>query len=581
MQHLQKTGGWGAPPFGVSTFRPSDVERFRRSGVSSNVTSPCLFPFNVFYLSRLHGHRRQPRQSPRATPTRLPGANSPQYRSQSHRPQLSLARALQRVPWHGHVAAHAHPPGVAERARSVSLQPRQLAGLFCRSHLAPWFADGFSGAHSSAPGRVRKLFSSAANRLARNSFPCAESSRVLAHVRLALGPDDNVFPFPSASHHALDRQRCHLLRRVSFQRAQFQRYDYRSPRPGHDSPAFALDRLGLAHKRHPRHADFQHSPSGLRLLALRSPLEHSLFSPAEFHRQSTARRYRQCRSHSLAAPLLVFRPSRSLRRHASVLRPHYPSRFHVFPQTGLEGTPRCSGTLRGRPLRFLRLGTAHVFQRHESLFATGLFAAGVFSRAARHRPLDQLVRHTLERARSAQHLHAFRARLHFAFSLRRTLGDFPRAPRSRRRCRQRRFRHRPFPSRYGCRCYIRHSRRAVFLVPQTFWPPPERISRQTPFLAHLRWRLLRLHAHALARPDRAFPHFPWQSVGLRRRRRLRNSQLHHCRDSPHCFRARALPFQFSVEPLPRRKIYGLQPLARHHARMECPLAAARRRFWRE
>jgi cytochrome c oxidase subunit 1 len=28
---------------------------------------------------------------------------------------------------------------------------------------------------------------------------------------------------------------------------------------------------------------------------------------------------------------------------------------------------------------------------------------------------------------------------------------------------------------------IRHSRRIIFLVPQTFWPPPERISRQTHF----------------------------------------------------------------------------------------------------
>src|SRR5260370_824262 len=109
-------------------------------------------------------------------------------------------------------------------------------------------------------------------------------------------------------------------------------------------------------------------------------------------------------------------------------------------QTGLEGTPRRSGVVWCGRLRFLRLGPAHVLQRHESLLAAGLFAFGLLPWTARHSPPNQLARHTLERPRPAPHRHAFRARFHFAFSLRRTLRDFPGAPRSRRRCRQRRFR---------------------------------------------------------------------------------------------------------------------------------------------
>src|SRR5467141_1752465 len=53
--------------------------------------------------------------------------------------------------------------------------------------------------------------------------------------------------------------------------------------------------------------------------------------------------------------------------------------FWFFPQAGLEGTPRCSGALRRRSLWFLRLGTTHVFQRHESFFAAGFFTVGFFA----------------------------------------------------------------------------------------------------------------------------------------------------------------------------------------------------------
>src|SRR5712664_2177638 len=527
-------------------------------------------------FQRTHDHARQRSKPPGHAAVRLPVPLRLQHQPQDHRPQLSLARAIQRFSWHGDVAAHAYPSGVAGCASPVSLHPRQLPGPFCRSHNAPWFIDGFSGAHRGAPGRLWKLFSSAANRRTRSGLPHAEPHRVLGHGGLVPGHDRRFLNLAPIGNHALDRQRCHLLRGIPPQRAQFQRHHHRSPRSGNDAPPAPVDRLGLVHQCHPGDVDFQHSSGGLRLLALGSPFEHALFPPVVSPCQSAGRRCHKCSLHPLAAPLLVFRASRSLHRHASVFRPRHASDFHVFSQTGLERTPRGSGAVRCGRLRFLRLGPAHVFQRHESVFAAGLFAFGLLPRTARYDPAGQLARHTLERAHPAQHRNAFHARLHFTFSLRRTLRHFPRPPRSRRRCRQRRFRHRPFPSRHGRRGHVCHSWRTVFLVPQTFWPPPERTARQTPFLDYLCRRLLRLHADALARLDRPFTHFPRHPSGFHRCRRLRHSHLHHRRHSSHGFRARALPHQFSLEPLPRRKGRRMQPVACHHTRLECPLAAARR-----
>src|SRR5260370_26107334 len=105
-----------------------------------------------------HAYRRQQRKPSGNNSRRLPVAHHLGHQSQNHRPQLSVARALQRFPWHGHVAAHAHPSCLAQRASSVSLRPRQFAGSFCRAHHAPRFTDGFSGADRRPPSRLRHLF---------------------------------------------------------------------------------------------------------------------------------------------------------------------------------------------------------------------------------------------------------------------------------------------------------------------------------------------------------------------------------------------------------------------------------------
>jgi len=150
---------------------------------------------------------------------------------------------------------------------------------FCRSHHTPWFADGFSGAHRRAPGRLRQLFSPAANRRTRSGLPHTEPPRVLGHSGLVRGHDGRVLNLSPIGNHAVDRQRRHLLCCVPSQRAQFQRHYYRSARQRNVAPAHAHHGVGVVHQRHPGHADFQHSPGGLRLPALGSPLEHAFFSP--------------------------------------------------------------------------------------------------------------------------------------------------------------------------------------------------------------------------------------------------------------------------------------------------------------
>ncbi len=98
-----------------------------------------------------HGQRRQERKSTGNIPGRLPVPVRLQHQPQNHWPQLSLARAVQRFPRHGHVAAHAHPSGLAGDASSVPLQPWQLAPrrprmasetIFCRckSVRAKWLS---------------------------------------------------------------------------------------------------------------------------------------------------------------------------------------------------------------------------------------------------------------------------------------------------------------------------------------------------------------------------------------------------------------------------------------------------------
>src|SRR5258708_32464296 len=147
-----------------------------------------------------HGQRRQRSESLGDAADRLPVPLRFQHQPQNHWSQLSLARAVQRFPRHGHVAAHAHPSCLAGSASPVPLQPQQLAGSLRGPCDTPWLADGFSGAHRGAPGWLRKLLPAAPDWRTRNGLPHAEPARLLGHSSLVRSPDSRVFDFPSLAH---------------------------------------------------------------------------------------------------------------------------------------------------------------------------------------------------------------------------------------------------------------------------------------------------------------------------------------------------------------------------------------------
>src|SRR6266852_5663661 len=183
--------------------------RIRPLAFSSPMYSICLALGGLVQrraargFRRKHGKRQQRSKSPRVAAGWLPVTVRPLHRPQNYRPQLLVARAVQRFLGHGHVAAHAHPSRLAERASTVSLEPGRFAGPFCSAHHSARFADGFSGAHRGAAGRLRKLFSAAANWCARNGFSHAEPAHVLGHVGIDIWLDRDIFYLASIRHHTV------------------------------------------------------------------------------------------------------------------------------------------------------------------------------------------------------------------------------------------------------------------------------------------------------------------------------------------------------------------------------------------
>jgi len=148
-------------------------------------------------------------------------------------------------------------------------------------------------------------------------------------------------------------------------------------------------------------------------------------------------------------------------------------------------------------------GATYVLQRM-NLFRRWSFRFWLLPRTARHNPSGQLALAHLERAHQLKHRDAFRARLHLLFSS----ADSPGFPRRQDLAAavSATISSPAFPSRHGRRA------RAI-LGALFFWFPKlfgrrlnEPLGKLTSGL--LRRRLLCLHAHALARPDRAFTRFP-------------------------------------------------------------------------
>jgi len=142
-------------------------------------------------------------------------------------------------------------------------------------------------------------------------------------------------------------------------------------------------------------------------------------------------------------------------------------------------------------------GPAHVLQRHEPVFAAGLFASGFFSRTARHNPSGQLARHTLERAHPSQHAMLFALGFISLFLSGGLSGIFLARQDLAAAAVSDDFITGHFHLVMGVAATFSILGALFFLVPQTFWPPPERAAWQTPLLDYFRRRLLCLHAHAL------------------------------------------------------------------------------------
>ncbi len=194
----KKQGGGGYSPLFSFNLKPSISRSLR----------PCLFLPNVFYLSGFHGQRRQRSKSSRNAATRLPGPLRLQYRPQSDRAELPVARSVQRLSWLGDVAAHAHPSRLARHAPSVFV--RVFSGTLRRSHHIPRLAHGFSGADRRAAGRLRQLFLAAANRRARNGVSQTKSALLLGHRCLAPRSDHRVPGRPGNRNHYLASISAHV-----------------------------------------------------------------------------------------------------------------------------------------------------------------------------------------------------------------------------------------------------------------------------------------------------------------------------------------------------------------------------------
>src|SRR5271168_3321295 len=259
-----------------------------------------------------HAHERPHRKSPRNPAARLPLALRLHLQPQNYRPAIPLAGAPQRLPRHGVVPAHAHPPRLARRPYPIFLRPPAPARALCRAHRPPRLPHGLHGPDRRSPGRLRQLFPAAADRRARNGLPNAESALFLGHSRLARRHHCCLLPASGPRRDHLARQRRPFLRRLSPHRAQFHRHRPRPAHHRHDLTAPPSHRVGLVPHRHPRRPHFQHFIGCLRPFIVRSRAANALFCPRPGIPPASLLVRGNRRSAYLAAPLLVFRPSRSL-----------------------------------------------------------------------------------------------------------------------------------------------------------------------------------------------------------------------------------------------------------------------------
>src|SRR5271157_1480870 len=156
-------------------------------------------------------------------------------------------------------------------------------------------------------------------------------------------------------------------------------HDDRNAREGHDFTTHAGRRVGVVRQRDLEPADLQRSAGGMRRGSFGPPAGIEFFQ-RDFVPGSATAEFGASRkpAHPLAAALLVFCASGSVRGDAAVLWHRHAPGGDVFPQAGVEGAPGGAGPVRRGAGGILRVGLPHVCHRHESLRAAGFFGAGIF-----------------------------------------------------------------------------------------------------------------------------------------------------------------------------------------------------------
>jgi len=380
--------------------------------------APCLFFTDVFYLfprsdgfGSATGGQRLPAQ---AWPTKtaaegqLPGiaADRPflsRYLFNTNHKTIGLnylwlalfsvfsrpwrCRCLCASTWLGRECiSRSSPASAARRDRFAGAPPRFHGSLmvFLVHTAAP--QAGF-GNYFLPPSKSAR---------AKNGFPHAESYSALGHRRLASGPDDYFLDSvsPPAITLWIVSVAIFLCPRLFSTRSIFSVTTIRLARSGNDSPPVAANRLGLVHQRHPWHADFQHSCWQPASACLSDRLlRHTLFPLAEFHCQSTARRY-SAQTPSpivLAASLLVFFAQAEVyvANAFPCFGPHHAYWFSTFSRKPvLERKRLVVPALCGRSvsLGFCVLGTTHVFPSGMNPFSPLVFFTVGFFRSDRPPP---------------------------------------------------------------------------------------------------------------------------------------------------------------------------------------------------
>src|SRR5207244_6369647 len=235
---------------------------------------------------------------------------------------------------------------------------------------------------------------------------------------------------------------------------------------------------------------------GGHFAGIRSNRWNQLLCSRRHHHESDAARTFRRTSSTLAAPVLVLRPSGGL--HRGFARDGYgighfvdllPEADFQLPHDGLlDGVDCCP--------EFHRVGPPHVRQRHESIPGFRLHIDDAADRCSVRREDFQLAWHHVGGPYPVYSRRVVRHRFRVDVCQRRFERNLPWYVGRRYSTAGHVFCRGALPPRHGCRTAVCGICGVVLLVPQDVRPVHERRNGQTPLLADVYWSLLRVFSHA-------------------------------------------------------------------------------------